>query len=91
MFFVGRHYNVKWKFSLQVKSQHFFHTIPLLGYAVLRLNPISLPHSPPDSGSPAEAAGVRAGDVVTKINGKPVTAANWYDVPSSAESRVRSV
>jgi hypothetical protein len=36
-------------------------------------------------GSPAEAAGVRAGDVVTKINGQPVTAANWYDVYLAAQ------
>lgn len=31
-------------------------------------------------GSLAEASGVRAGDVVTSINGDPVTAQNWYDV-----------
>lgn len=38
-----------------------------------------------EAGSAADAEGVRTGDVVTAVNGVPVSEDNWYDAYSSAE------
>jgi len=75
VFAANRHCQLREQFDTHVKKRVKMEGHPF-GMNVKTDHVPLVAHVAP--GSAAEAAGVRAGDVVTSINGKAVTAENWY-------------